>query len=84
MHIYTHAHLTHIRSYTLTESKAHVPNISTLLNNRAACHLKNGNSRGCIDDCTKSLELVPVNLKALLRRAQAYESIEKLALSFFF
>lgn len=59
------------------EDKSHIPNISTLLNNRAACHLKNGNSRGCIDDCSKSLELVPVNLKALIRRAQAYETMEK-------
>ena len=74
---YAHTH-THMYSYTLTASKAHIPNISTLLNNRAACHLKNGNIRGCIDDCTKSLELVPVNLKALLRRAQAYEAMEKL------
>lgn len=76
-----HEHAYTIYTHTcahFTASKVHIPNISTLLNNRAACHLKNGNSRGCINDCTKSIELVPVNLKALLRRAQAYEAMEKL------
>lgn len=51
--------------------------LSTLLNNRAACHLKNGNSQGCVADCSRSLELVPVNVKALVRRAKAYEHMEK-------
>lgn len=51
--------------------------MSVLLNNRAACHLKNGNSQACVTDCTQSLDLVPVNIKALVRRAQAYEFMEK-------
>ncbi len=55
----------------------HISSLSVLLNNRAACHLKNGHSRGCIEDCTKSIQLVPSNIKALVRRAQAYEHSEK-------
>ena len=57
--------------------EGHVLSLSTLLNNRAACHLKNGNSQACVQDCTHSLQLVPVNIKALVRRAQAYEHMEK-------
>ncbi|TNN72338.1 Sperm-associated antigen 1A [Liparis tanakae] len=48
-----------------------------LYSNRAACFLKNGNSSDCIQDCNKALELQPYSLKALLRRAMAYESLER-------
>ncbi|XP_035537049.1 sperm-associated antigen 1A [Morone saxatilis] len=48
-----------------------------LYSNRAACYLKDGNSTDCIQDCTKALELQPYSLKALLRRAIAYESLER-------
>uniref|UniRef100_H3CUS1 Sperm associated antigen 1a n=1 Tax=Tetraodon nigroviridis TaxID=99883 RepID=H3CUS1_TETNG len=48
-----------------------------LYSNRAACHLKEGSSADCIQDCTKALELQPYSLKALLRRAMAYESLER-------
>ncbi|XP_072226652.1 sperm-associated antigen 1A [Leuresthes tenuis] len=48
-----------------------------LYSNRAACYLKDGNSNDCIDDCTKALELQPYSLKPLLRRAMAYESLER-------
>lgn len=58
----------------------HTLSLSTMLNNRAACHLKNGNSQACISDCTQSLQLVPINVKALVRRAQAYEHLEKYVL----
>ncbi|XP_077599796.1 sperm-associated antigen 1A-like [Stigmatopora nigra] len=51
--------------------------LSILYSNRAACHLKVGNSPECIEDCTKALELQPFSLKALLRRAAAYESLER-------
>ncbi|XP_077446790.1 sperm-associated antigen 1A-like isoform X2 [Stigmatopora argus] len=51
--------------------------LSILYSNRAACHLKVGNSPDCIEDCTKALELQPFSLKALLRRAAAYESLER-------
>ncbi|CAJ1061454.1 sperm-associated antigen 1 [Xyrichtys novacula] len=48
-----------------------------LHSNRAACYLKDGNSQDCIQDCTRALELQPFSLKPLLRRAMAYESLER-------
>ncbi|XP_047455711.1 sperm-associated antigen 1-like [Mugil cephalus] len=48
-----------------------------LYSNRAACYLKDGNSQDCIQDCTRALELQPYSLKPLLRRAMAYESLER-------
>ncbi|KAG8005325.1 Sperm-associated antigen 1A, partial [Nibea albiflora] len=48
-----------------------------LYSNRAACYLKDGSSTDCIQDCTKALELQPYSLKPLLRRAMAYESLER-------
>ncbi|XP_014875361.1 sperm-associated antigen 1A [Poecilia latipinna] len=51
--------------------------LSILYSNRAACHLKDGNSSYCIQDCNKALELQPFSLKPLLRRAMAHESLER-------
>ncbi|XP_070247959.1 sperm-associated antigen 1 [Myotis yumanensis] len=51
--------------------------LSVLYSNRAACHLKEGNCSGCIDDCNRALELHPFSVKPLLRRAMAYETLEK-------
>ncbi|XP_029115851.1 sperm-associated antigen 1A isoform X2 [Scleropages formosus] len=51
--------------------------LAILYSNRAACYLKDGNSADCIQDCTKALELQPFSLKPLLRRAMAYESLER-------
>ncbi|KAJ3598174.1 hypothetical protein NHX12_001687 [Muraenolepis orangiensis] len=48
-----------------------------LYSNRAACYLKDGNSQECIQDCTRALELHPFSLKPLLRRAIAYDSMER-------
>ncbi|KAB5530614.1 hypothetical protein PHYPO_G00131350 [Pangasianodon hypophthalmus] len=48
-----------------------------LYSNRAACYLKDGNCTDCIQDCTSALELRPFSLKPLLRRAMAYESLER-------
>ncbi|KAF1387397.1 hypothetical protein PFLUV_G00078270 [Perca fluviatilis] len=48
-----------------------------LYSNRAACYLKDGNSQECIQDCTRALELQSFSLKPLLRRAMAYESMER-------
>ncbi|XP_016896509.1 sperm-associated antigen 1A-like isoform X2 [Cynoglossus semilaevis] len=48
-----------------------------LYSNRAACYLKDGNSTDCVVDCTKALELRPYSLKPLLRRAMAYDSLER-------
>uniref|UniRef100_A0A672N9X2 Sperm-associated antigen 1A-like n=2 Tax=Sinocyclocheilus grahami TaxID=75366 RepID=A0A672N9X2_SINGR len=48
-----------------------------LYSNRAACYLKDGSSADCIQDCTRALELRPFSLKPLLRRAMAYETLER-------
>ncbi|XP_075384822.1 mitochondrial import receptor subunit TOM34 [Tenrec ecaudatus] len=55
---------------------------SILYANRAACHLKNGNCSACIKDCTSALALVPFGIKPLLRRAAAYEALEKYLLAY--
>ncbi|XP_042320943.1 sperm-associated antigen 1 isoform X2 [Sceloporus undulatus] len=51
--------------------------LSILYSNRAACYLKEGNCTDCIQDCNSALELHPYSLKPLLRRAMAYESMER-------
>ncbi|NXU13754.1 TOM34 protein, partial [Pardalotus punctatus] len=55
---------------------------SVLLANRAACHLKDGACSLCVADCTSALELVPFGIKPLLRRAAAYEALERYALAY--
>ncbi|XP_076006055.1 sperm-associated antigen 1A [Genypterus blacodes] len=51
--------------------------VCILYSNRAACYLKDGNSNDCIQDCSRALELQPYSLKPLLRRAMAYETLER-------
>ncbi|KAJ8020458.1 Sperm-associated antigen 1 [Holothuria leucospilota] len=51
--------------------------ISSLYSNRAACRLKVGDCQGCIEDCDTVLQLTPFNIKGYLRRASAYETLEK-------
>uniref|UniRef100_A0A8C8S0Q8 Sperm-associated antigen 1 n=1 Tax=Pelusios castaneus TaxID=367368 RepID=A0A8C8S0Q8_9SAUR len=51
--------------------------LSILYSNRAACYLKEGNCNDCIHDCDRALELHPFSLKPLLRRAMAYECMER-------
>jgi len=45
--------------------------------NRAACYKQLSNFDGTIGDCTAVLEYQPENVKALIRRAQAYEACER-------
>jgi len=46
--------------------------------NRAACHLKLENFDDAVSDCNQSLELYPKDPKALFRRCQAYEALNKI------
>ncbi|XP_062445149.1 mitochondrial import receptor subunit TOM34 [Rhea pennata] len=55
---------------------------SVLLSNRAACHLKDGACGLCVSDCSRALELVPFGIKPLLRRAAAYEALERYQLAY--
>jgi stress-induced-phosphoprotein 1 len=50
-------------------------------NNRAACYKQLSNFDGTIEDSTNVLEYEPDNIKALVRRAQAYEACERYKLS---
>lgn len=45
--------------------------------NRAACYKQISNFDGTIEDCTSVLEVEPENVKALVRRAQAFEGVER-------
>jgi len=45
--------------------------------NRAACYKQISNFDGTIEDCTAVLEIDPDNVKALIRRAQAFEGMER-------
>lgn len=46
-------------------------------NNRAACHKQLSNFDGTIGDSTNVLEYRPDDIKALMRRAQAFEAVER-------
>ena len=50
-------------------------------NNRAACHQQMSNFSAIVGDCTHVLEYEPDNQKALLRRALAYEGLERYRLA---
>ncbi|CAM5095863.1 unnamed protein product [Natator depressus] len=56
--------------------------VSVLYSNRAACHLKDGNCSLCVKDCSVALDLVPFGIKPLLRRAAAYEALERYQLAY--
>ena len=47
------------------------------LANRSACFKQISNFDGTIEDCTAVLEVEPDNVKALIRRAQAFEGVER-------
>lgn len=48
-----------------------------LYKNRAAAYLKLNNYTKAVDDCNKSLDIMPDDPKALFRRCQALESLER-------
>ncbi|XP_039971763.1 mitochondrial import receptor subunit TOM34 [Xiphias gladius] len=58
-------------------SKKNPEDLGILYSNRAASYLKDGNCGECVKDCNMSLELYPFNVKSLLRRAAAYEALER-------
>jgi len=48
-----------------------------VLSNRAACNKQISHFDGTIEDCSAVLEIEPENVKALIRRAQAFEGVER-------
>lgn len=59
------------------EGKAESPLALKAYSNRAACYKQISNFDGTIADCTAVLEVEPENIKALIRRAQAFEGVER-------
>ena len=53
------------------------PTAIKALSNRSACYKQISNFDGTIEDCTSVLEFEPDNVKALVRRAQAFEAVER-------
>jgi len=47
------------------------------LSNRSACYKQLSNFDGTIEDCSMVLEADPENVKAIIRRAQAFEAVER-------
>jgi len=47
------------------------------LSNRAACYKQLSDFDGTIEDCSSVLEADANNVKALVRRAQAFEAVER-------
>jgi len=48
-----------------------------LYGNRAMCHQQRWAYSEVVDDCTECLNIIPNHVKSLVRRAQAYEALEK-------
>ncbi|XP_060086874.1 mitochondrial import receptor subunit TOM34 isoform X2 [Heteronotia binoei] len=65
-----------------TAGEASAEEKSVLHSNRAACYLKDGNCSLCIKDCSVALDLIPFAIKPLLRRAAAYEALERYQLAY--
>uniref|UniRef100_A0A8C8VGI1 Mitochondrial import receptor subunit TOM34 n=1 Tax=Pelusios castaneus TaxID=367368 RepID=A0A8C8VGI1_9SAUR len=65
-----------------TAGERNVEEESVLYSNRAACYLKDGNCSLCVKDCSTALTLVPFGIKPLLRRAAAYEALERYQLAY--
>lgn len=51
--------------------------LAVYLKNRAAAYLKQEKYNEALQDCNKSLEIIPIDPKALFRRAQALENLER-------
>jgi stress-induced-phosphoprotein 1 len=59
------------------EGKGESSLIVKAYSNRAACYKQISNFDGTIEDSTAVLEIEPENIKALIRRAQAFEGVER-------
>lgn len=57
--------------------KSESKDLAVFLKNRAAAYLKLNKFEEAVNDCDKSLEIVPNDPKALFRRCQALESLER-------
>lgn len=72
-----------ITLYTRCINESSPGNATTIkaLSNRSACYKQLSNFDNTIEDCTTVLEYEPDNVKALVRRAQAFEAVERYKLA---
>jgi stress-induced-phosphoprotein 1 len=61
----------------LASSHSHLGPTSFLYFFKTACYKQISNFDGVISDCSDVLEVDPDNVKALIRRAQAFEGVER-------
>ncbi|XP_033123357.1 sperm-associated antigen 1-like isoform X2 [Anneissia japonica] len=61
----------------MPDKDVHAVSLATLYSNRAACHYQTGDMRQCIQDCDDALKFGPFLTKPYLRRAKAYETLER-------
>jgi len=67
-----------IKSYTKCIDKGPPTDLKIkCLSNRSACYKQLSNFDGTIEDCSTVLEAEPENVKAIIRRAQAFEAVER-------
>jgi len=67
-----------IKSYTKCIDKSPPLELKVkCLSNRSACYKQLSNFDGTIEDCSTVLEAEPENVKAIIRRAQAFEAVER-------
>ncbi|GIX73165.1 protein unc-45 homolog B [Caerostris extrusa] len=64
-------------SQALKQCTENSTDYATLLKNRAAAYLKLGEYLKVVKDTSAALEIIPADVKALFRRCQAYEKLEK-------
>mmetsp|Transcript_22764 Transcript_22764/g.64450 ORF Transcript_22764/g.64450 Transcript_22764/m.64450 type:complete len:326 (-) Transcript_22764:323-1300(-) len=70
-------HYTKCLDMLAKQGKSSTPLALKAYSNRAACYKQISNFDGTISDCTAVLEVEPDNVKALVRRAQAFEGVER-------
>ena len=76
---YEEALVKYTRALDITEKET---DKSLYLKNRAAVYLKTENFQAVVDDCSAALEITPNDPKALYRRCQAYEALDKVDLAY--
>ena len=64
-------------SKAINSVKGEPKELAVYYKNRAAAHLKLKEYKKAVSDCNKSLEITPDDPKALFRRCQALEALER-------
>jgi len=62
---------------TANHKQSFLQPLATFYSNRASCQTRMGNSKRCAADCDEAIKLSGGSAKMFLKRAEAYESLEK-------